>query len=117
MPPNTQAPVTRSSGASGRMDSGVSLSTSRPPNTATPESITRISGGTVMDIPPNTVTARMVISRPGRIASRRSRSAPPKTVTTVVVPGTRQVPFRVAPPNTATIALLLGCPPSPGTAT
>ncbi len=58
-----------------------------------------------MDIPPNTDTARMVISRPGRMASRRSMSAPPKTVTTVLLGGTRQAPFLDAPPNTAMIRL------------
>src|ERR1700729_3855606 len=103
IPPNTQAPWSLSTGASGDSDSGVSPAASRPPNTATPESTTRISGGTVIDIPPNTEMAFMVISLPGRIASRRSRSAPPKTVTTVLDGGTRQRPFRTAPPKMATI--------------
>jgi uncharacterized protein len=102
-PPNTQAPSSVSTGESGFSDSSLSPATSRPPRTATPESITRISGGTVMDIPPNTEKALIVISRPGRIASRRSMSAPPNTVATVLLAGTRQVPFRDAPPNTAMI--------------
>src|ERR1700729_766364 len=57
IPPNTQAPWSLSTGAPGDSDSGVSPETSRPPNTATPESTTRISGGTVIDIPPNTEMA------------------------------------------------------------
>jgi hypothetical protein len=101
-------------GASGPADSAVSPATSRPPNIATPESTTRISGGTVMESPPKTDTARIVISCPGRIASRRSRSAPPKTVTTVLLGGTRQAPFLVAPLNTAMIRLARPRSPWPG---
>ena len=71
----------------------------------------------MIDIPPNTDTARMTISRPGRIASRRSTSAPPKMVTTVLLGGTRQAPFRDAPPNTAIIRLprARSVPPEAGT--
>ena len=48
-PPNTHVPVILSTGASGRSDSAASPLISRPPMTALPLSITRISGGTVIE--------------------------------------------------------------------
>src|SRR5215469_17015390 len=68
-----------------------------------PLSTTRISGGTVISMPPRTVVARSTISLPGSTASRKSSSAPPKTVTTSMTGSACQTPFLVAPLKIATI--------------
>ena len=82
VPPISENARTRTTGAPGR-GRGPSTLRSLPPISAKPPSSTSTPSGTMMSEPPMIETTVMTVSFESMRASRRSRSAPPMTLTTV----------------------------------
>ena len=114
VPPKIDTQRTCSTGAPGTGSAPPSLSLS-PPKRAKLDSSTCTPSGTTMSEPPKIEITVMWTSGAVRVASRRSRSAPPKMFTTRRRSATRQRPARSLPPkmlSTKLVARRSGGPPN-----
>ena len=98
VPPKIEMQRTCTVGAPGAASAPPSLSLS-PPKSAKLDSSTLMPSGTMTSEPPKIETTVSRTSGAASVASRRSRSAPPKMFTTRTRSATRQRPARSLPPK------------------